>query len=212
MENLAENIISVAIVEDDRDIRESLKLIIDGTPGYVCEQVYGDCESGVEGLLKDDVDVVMMDISLPGKSGIEGVKILKKGKPIMDFIMLTIQQDDDSIFESLCAGASGYLTKETPPVRILGAIREVFNGGSPMSAKIARKVVLSFKTEVDTPLTSRESEILKCLCEGSNYAQIAEALFVSKNTVASHIKSIYRKLQVNSRGEVVRKAIKERLV
>ncbi|MCB0805855.1 MAG: response regulator transcription factor [Bacteroidales bacterium] len=205
-------VIAVSIVEDDRDIRDSLAMIINGTPGFVCEHVYGDCESGIKGIPEQGADVVLMDINLPGKSGIEGVKKLKAGNPDIDFIMLTINDDEETIFEALCAGATGYLTKETAPQVILHSIREVYNGGSPMSANIARKVVTSFKTIDENPLTERETEILRHLCDGSNYTQIAEALFVSKNTVASHIKNIYRKLQVNSRGEVVRKAIKERLV
>jgi DNA-binding NarL/FixJ family response regulator len=153
-----------------------------------------------------------MDIGLPGLSGIEGVKLLKDELPSTDFIMLTIQEDDDSVFNSLCAGATGYLLKDTPPHDLLQSIKEVKKGGSPMSPSIARRIINSFKPNPVNPLTKREIEILEKLCDGENYKSIADSLFVSGHTVRAHIKSIYRKLQVNSRGEAVKKAIKDKLV
>ncbi|MEM7105502.1 MAG: response regulator transcription factor [Bacteroidota bacterium] len=206
--------IHVAIVEDDNDIRETLALIINGTPGFTCKLVYSDCESAIADLPNQYARVVLMDIQLPGKSGIEGVRILKPKLNEVDFVMLSIQQDDESIFNAIKAGASGYLVKDTPPAELLRAITEVCQGGAPMSANIARKVIQSFhaSTVAPSPLSERETEILKFLCEGQNYRTIAEKLFVSPHTVRTHIKNIYKKLHVSSRAEAVRKAVDDRLV
>jgi DNA-binding NarL/FixJ family response regulator len=153
-----------------------------------------------------------MDIDLPGMSGISCVRRLKEKMPDLDIIMLTIKEDDESVFESLCAGASGYLIKETPPVELLAAIKEAREGGAPMSAHIARKIVKSFHKTRNSPLSSRETEVLRMLCKGDNYKAIAEALFVSNNTIKAHIKNIYKKLHVHSRAEAVSKALKDRLI
>jgi DNA-binding NarL/FixJ family response regulator len=150
-----------------------------------------------------------MDVQLPGINGIEGIKLLKEEMPATDFIMLTIRDDPEVIFESLCAGATGYLLKETPPVKLLAAIREVREGGSPMSPAIAREIALSFQPSNDNPLTGREKEVLAMLTNGDNYTTIATSLFISGNTVRAHIKNIYRKLHVNSRAEAVIAAIKK---
>ena len=199
-------------VHDDGEIRQLLTVIIDGSPGYSCRQSYNDCESAVEGIQNDPPDVVLMDINLPGKSGIEGVTLLKEKLPETDFIMLTVKDDDESVFDSVCAGATGYLLKDTPPAILLESIKEVHHGGSPMSTAIARRVVSSFKKKSDSPLTERETEILQKICNGNNHRDIAEALFISSDTVRTHIKSIYRKLHVHSRAEVVKKAIKDHLI
>lgn len=204
--------IHVAIVEDDHDIRRTLALIIDGTPGFSCQFDYVDCETALPEILKYKPDVVLMDINLPGMSGIEGVKKLKAQMPNLDVIMLTIQVDDHSVFESICAGATGYMLKSTPPAALLQAIEEVNKGGAPMSASIARKVLGSFRRSSQSPLSERETEILRLLCEGQNYKGIAEQLFVSGHTVRSHIKNIYKKLHVNSRAEAVKKAMRDKLV
>ncbi|OGU27835.1 MAG: hypothetical protein A2057_07380 [Ignavibacteria bacterium GWA2_35_9] len=204
--------ITVTIVEDDSEIRKMLSLIIDRSPGFSCKQTYSDCETAVGNISKKSTDVVLMDIHLPKMSGIEGVKILKEKLPETDFIMLTVQEDNESVFNSLCAGATGYLLKDTPPAALLAAIKEVKEGGSPMSPSIARRIISSFRPNLESPLSKRESEILEMLCNGDNYKTIADALFISGHTVRAHIKSIYRKLQVNSRGEAVNKALKDRLV
>ncbi|MFQ5640613.1 MAG: response regulator [bacterium] len=204
--------ITVAIVEDDREIRQLLTLIIDGSPGYECKQSFNDCETAISEIVANPPDVVLMDIDLPGMSGIEGVKRLKTELPDTDFIMLTIKEDDDSIFDSVCAGATGYLVKDMPPADLLQAIKEVYEGGAPMSANIARRVVTSFKKSTESPLTPRETEILQKLCDGDNYKTIAAALFISGDTVRAHIKNIYQKLHVSSRAEVVKKAIRDRLI
>ncbi|MGI9542247.1 MAG: response regulator, partial [Cyclobacteriaceae bacterium] len=137
--------IDVAIVEDDAEIRQTLALIIDGTPGFYCKRTFSACEEAIVSLPESPPDVVLMDINLPGITGIEGVKVLKEQIPKVDFIMLTIQEDDDSVFNSLLAGATGYLVKDTPPSELLDSIKEVYEGGSPMSTHIARRIVTSFK-------------------------------------------------------------------
>ena len=205
-------IIHVAIVEDDDEIRQTLALIINGTPGYHCKHTFIDCESAIKELPNLYVNVVLMDIELPGITGIEGIKKLKPLIPDTDFIMLTIKQDDESIFESLRAGASGYLAKDTPPTELLKSIKEVFEGGAPMSTNIAKKVIQSFRSTSESPLSERETEILKLLCDGMNYRSIADQIFLSAHTVKSHIKNIYKKLHVNSRAEAVKKAIKDKLI
>ncbi|MET1260256.1 response regulator transcription factor [Flagellimonas sp. DF-77] len=203
--------IHIAIVEDDDEIRQTMQLIIDGTPGFFCKQSFPDGESALSTLCEVDVDIVLMDINLPGKSGIEVTRILKSRKPKLDIIMLTVQSDDDSIFESLCAGASGYLLKDTSPADLLVHIREVHEGGAPMSGQIARRIINSFRI-IENPLSTRETEILKMLSKGMNYKEIAEEIFLSPHTIKTHIKNIYSKLHVNNRAEAIYKAIKQKLI
>ena len=205
-------VISVAIVEDDDDIREGLAILVNGTEGFVCTDTFRDCESAIATIGALRVDVVLMDIQLPGMSGIEGIGRIKERSPATDVIMLTIHKDDDLVFRSLCAGATGYLVKNTKPERILDAIREVVDGGAPMSTNIARMIVSSFRKTTATPLTTRETEVLTNLCKGQSYKMIADVMFVSEQTVHFHIKNIYQKLQVHSKSEAVAKAIREKLV
>lgn len=209
---MSSSLIHVGIVEDNDEIRQTLALIIDGTPGYSCKMVFSNAEDAIESLRNSYINVVLMDIELPGMTGIEAVKQLKPTAPDMDFLMLTIRQDDEAIFQSICAGATGYLVKDTPPTALLQAIQEVADGGAPMSTSIARKVVRSFHATAPSPLTGRETEILKLLCDGLNYRSIAQQLFLSAHTVKSHIKNIYKKLHVNSRAEAVGKALKDKLI
>lgn len=204
--------ITVALIEDDPDIRESLGLIINGTKGYSCTQRFSSAEEGIKVIKSDPPMIVLMDIQLPGLSGIEATQLLKQTVPEVDILMLTGQTDDQSVFDSLKAGACGYLLKQTPPARLLQAIDEVVQGGAPMSGRIARRVLASFQPTGPSPLTTRETEILSLLCEGKTYSTIAETLFVSGHTVRSHIKNIYQKLHVNSRGEAVNKALKDKLI
>jgi DNA-binding NarL/FixJ family response regulator len=161
---------------------------------------------------KELPDVVLMDIELPGMSGIEGIQKIREKHPEIDTIMLTVHEDDKMVFNSLCAGATGYLIKTTPPARLLEAIKDVKEGGAPMSAGVARMVIQSFQSSPQKILTPRESEILSLLCEGKSYKMIAAALFISQGTVHSHIKNIYRKLEVNSKSEAVAKAFQEKLI
>ncbi len=206
--------ISVAIVDDKRDIREGIRLILDGAEGFQCVATYPDAESAIAGIRSSEVDVVLMDIGLPNMSGIECVRHLKEQNPRLDIIMLTVHDDDNSIFQSLEAGAFGYLTKNIFPSKLLNAIREVKEGGSPMSSNIARRVVSSFKrfTNPTDNLSKREKEVLHLLCQGKSYTVIAKALFVSPNTVRFHLKNIYKKLQVNSKYEAMLKASKDNII
>jgi DNA-binding NarL/FixJ family response regulator len=204
--------ITVSIVEDDKDIRESLALLIDGTKGFACIRTYSNCEAALEGIPDDAPDVVLMDLGLPGMSGIEGIRKIKENLPGLDIVVLTIHVDMKLVFEALCAGACGYLLKDTTPEKLLEALKETVAGGAPMSTKIARMVVGSFRTTPHATLTERETEVLAQLCQGKSYKMIADALFISEETVRRHIKNIYKKLQVGSKSEAVVKAIKEKLV
>lgn len=210
---MTENI-TVAIVDDKRDIREGLQLIINHAEGFRCVATYSDGESALENLPKVKPDVVLMDIGLPKMSGIECVKQLKDIAPEIEIIMLTVHADNDYIFESLRAGAVGYLVKNIFPSKLLNSIKEVKNGGSPMSSSIARKVVSSFNSfsKPAANLTKREKEVLDLLCQGKSYKVIADDLFISPDTVRYHLKNIYKKLQVNSKYEAVIKALKDGMV
>ncbi|MEM7187816.1 MAG: response regulator transcription factor [Bacteroidota bacterium] len=203
--------IHIAIVEDDHEIRQTLQLILDGSSGFSCKYAFPDAESAMASIPNLPVEVVLMDIDLPGKNGIDATRELKKKCPTVDFIMLTVQSDDDSIFESLCAGATGYLLKDTNPADLLVHIKEVFDGGSPMSSQIARRIISSFRI-IENPLSDRETEVLKLLSQGLNYRDVAEEIFLSPHTVKTHIKNIYSKLHVNNRAEAIYKAIKQKLI
>jgi DNA-binding NarL/FixJ family response regulator len=204
--------IQVAIIEDNHEIRQLMQLIVDGSPGFSCHRAWADCESAVEEILALPPDVLLMDIELPGMSGIEGVSHIRQANDQLNILMLTVREDSESIFDSLCAGATGYLLKGTPPAELLAAIREAHTGGAPMSPAIAMRVVKSFHRSRQENLSARELEILQLLSEGENYSTIAEQLFISKNTVKGHIKNIYRKLHVNTRAEAVLKAREDRLI
>ena len=204
--------ISVSIVEDDDDIRQSLALLINSTEGFTCANTYPECMSAIKGIDKDLTDVVLMDIGLPGMSGIEGIRRIKEKHPQLDIIVLTVHENDEMVFEALCAGACGYLVKETPTSRLLEAIREVKLGGSPMSTQIARMVVGSFTKKSEHLVTPRETDVLNQLCKGKSYKMIGESLSISEETVRRHLKSIYKKLEVHSKSEAVAKALREKLV
>lgn len=201
--------VDVIIVEDIREIREGLQLLIGSSAGFSCKQAFPNAEEAVDALPSLRPDVVLMDINLPGMSGIEAVRILKEKCPGTLFIMSTVYEDDENIFESLKAGASGYLLKKTAPSRIIDAITEVTQGGSPMSSQIARKVIDSFrkKDTIDDAdiLTPKEKEVLKALAKGLRYKEIAVQLEVSIETIRSHARRIYEKLQVQSRTEALNK-------
>ncbi len=204
--------ITVSLIEDHDDIRKMLERIIETAEGFSVASAYRDCESALKRIESDLPDVILMDIGLPGMSGIEGARKIRKLLPETDIIMVTVYQDDKRVFEALCAGASGYLTKNVAPARLLEAIKEAHEGGAPMSANIARMVVRSFREKTESPLTKRETEVLSQLCDGKSYKMIADALSISETTVHTHIKHIYRKLEVHSQTEAVAKALREKLV
>jgi len=205
-------LIRVAIVEDDADIRSALAELLNSSTGFQCAGAYADCEAAMAEMERNPPEVVLMDIVLPGMSGIEGVAAIRKRFPEIDVLMLTVHPDDRFVYEALAAGASGYLLKESDTERILDAIREVRRGGAPMSRAIARRVVESFHRAQESPLSEREREVLAQLCQGRSYSDIARALYVSQETVHFHIKNIYRKLQVHSKSAAVARALKDRLV
>ena len=210
-------VIKAAIVEDQTDIRSGLTVLINGTPGYRCTGSYRSMEEALAGIASKTPDVVLCDIGLPGMSGIEGIRILKERYPTLSLLMLTVYDDDERIFDALCAGASGYLLKRTAPARLLESLREAVSGGAPMSPEVATRVIAVFREirppeRADYDLTPHESRLLKLLVDGHNYTTAAEELRVSYNTVKFHMRQIYAKLQVHSKSEAVAKAMRERLV
>jgi len=206
--------IRVAIVEDDADVRDSIALLLTAAPEVELTGAYGDCESGIPAISESNPDIVLMDIQLPGRSGLEGIRELREALPNIDVIVLTIHEKDEVVFEALRAGACGYLVKGEDTDGLLQSIREAHTGGAPMSTRIARLVVHSFDAtpKLPSPLTPRETEVLTELCNGKSYKMIGEALFISVETVRRHLKNIYRKLEVHSNSQAVAKALRERLV
>lgn len=203
--------IRVSIVEDTDDIREAMRVLINGSQGFECLHVFPDAETALQGLPEKEMDVVLMDINLPGMNGIDCMARLKDKMPLTQFMMCTVYDDDESIFSALELGANGYMLKRTSPAQILEAIRDLHEGGSPMSSEIARRVVdaMQRKKKPAGPaemLTDRETEILDFLSRGYLYKEIANELFISKETVKKHIHNIYYKLQVQTRTEALNKA------
>src|SRR4051812_35451584 len=210
-------IIKAAVIEDLREIREGLTTLINFTEGFRCTGSYRSVEEALAKLHQDVPDVLLSDIGLPGMSGIEGVRLLKQRYPSMQVLMLTVYNDDDRIFDALCAGASGYLLKRTPPVRLLESIREAMSGGAPVSPEVATRMIKFFREfhsaeRSEYELTPHESRLLKLLTEGYNYTTAAEKLGVSYNTIKFHVRHIFDKLQVHSKSEAVVKAMRDRLV
>ena len=209
--------IKVAIIEDRREIREGLAMLIDGTDGYSCVGAFPTMEDAIARIHHNLPQVALVDIGLPGMSGIEGIAILKERHPDLSLLMLTVYDDDERILKALCAGACGYLLKKTPPARLLESIREVIAGGAPMSPVVARKVIYLFREfrppeQAEFHLTPHESKLLRMLVEGHNYKSVAAELGVSINTISFHMRHIYEKLQVHSKSEAVSKALRQRLV
>jgi DNA-binding NarL/FixJ family response regulator len=204
--------IRIVIVEDDNLIRDGFALLINSTYGFSIVNTYSNCEDALKRLQEDAPDVVLMDIELPGMNGIEGIERIKKIRPKTNIIVVTVYDNDTLVFQALCAGAGGYLTKNMQPARLLEAIKDIQEGGAPMSTNIARMVVSSFQKNRNSPLTSRETEVLELLSKGKSYSTIAEELFVDKETVRTHIKNIYWKLEVHSKAEAIEKALRNKLI
>jgi len=209
--------IKVAIYEDNNSLRESLGYLIMGTNNLELCGSYADCLSVIENTSNQRPDVILMDIDLPQITGIEATIMIKEKFPEINIMMLTVYEQKDKIFEALCAGATGYLLKKTPSVQIIEAVEELYNGGSPMSGEIARKVMNFFpkqqpNKENPYQISDREMDILRCLTNGDSYKMIADKCFISIGTVRTHINSIYKKLHVNSKSEAVIKAMKENIV
>ncbi len=209
--------IFVAIVEDQPGVREGLAALVNGSEGFRCVGRYASCEDALIGIETDAPDVMLMDIGLPGMSGIAGVRLIKSKFPDVKLLMLTVYENNERVFEAICAGADGYLLKTTPPVQLLQAIREIHEGGAAMSPVISRKVLEMFqnshgKSSEEFDLSQRELEILHHLVQGNSYKIIGEALSISAHTVHFHIKNIYRKLHVTSKTEAVAVALRHRFV
>ncbi len=209
--------IKVAIVEDQRDIREGLAWLIKLTEGYQCTGSFRSMEEALEKIRFELPEIMLVDIGLPGMSGIEGIRLLKESYPEILLLMLTVYDDDEMIFDALCAGACGYLLKKTPPARLIESLTEAMGGGAPMSPEVAHRVIKLFREisppdKADYQLTPHELRILKLLVEGHNYKTAATAQGVKVTTIAFHMRNIYEKLQVHSKSEAVSKALRNRLV
>jgi DNA-binding NarL/FixJ family response regulator len=209
--------IRVAIVEDQREIRDSLATLLDGTPGFHCSGSYRSMEAALGPLLNDPPDIALLDIGLPGMSGIDGVRRLAAVAPTISCLMLTVYEDDTRIFEALCAGACGYLLKKTLPARILDSLKEAVAGGAPMSPEVARRVITLFRdvrppAQADYNLTPHEIRLLRLFADGYNYKTAAIELGVTVHTISFHLRRIYEKLQVHSKTQAVAKALSHRLL
>lgn len=206
------NVTRVCIVEDDHVIREAFATIIGANDDFDVIATFDNAEDAIQQVETLRPDVLLMDIELPGINGIEGITRIKKIRPKTQIIVVTVYENDDLVFKALCEGAGGYLTKNMRPERLTEAIKEVMEGGAPMSTNIARMVVSSFQKNHNSPLTSRETEVLELLAQGKSYSGIAQQLYVDKETIRTHIKNIYWKLEVHSKAEAIEKAKKERFI
>ena len=209
--------IKVALIEDQRDVREGLAMLIGGSPGFRCVATFRTMEAALHAIERDLPDLILTDIGLPGMSGVDGIRILKDRHPGLPVVALTIYDDDDNIFEALCAGAYGYILKNTPPARLLEHLQEVVAGGAPMSPDVARRVIHLFREfrpseRAAHHLTQQETELLKLIVDGHSYKTAAARLGISTSTVSFHLQNIYNKLQVHSKSEAVAKALRDKLV
>jgi len=209
-------IVRVVIIEDQRETREGLRFLIDTTEGHRCVATSETMEQALAGMRPELVDIVLVDLGLPGMSGIQGREI-KARYPTLPLVALTIYEDDARIFEALCAGATGYLLKKTPPARLLECLRDAMSGGAPISPEVASRVIALFQKirppeEADYHLTPHELRLLKMLSEDHSYKSAAAALRSSVNTVKFHMRSIYAKLQVHSKSEAVAKSLRRGIV
>jgi DNA-binding NarL/FixJ family response regulator len=205
--------LTALLIEDQRDIREGLRVLINGTSGYRCTGAFGSIEDALTLAASEPPQVILLDIGLPGLSGLEGIPLLRARYPSAAILILTVYEDDDRIFRALCAGAAGYLLKKTPPARLLESLREAVDGGAPMSLEVARKVITLFRQfqppeRADYNLSPHEMRLLKLLSDGHNYKTAAGKLALSINTVSFHMRRIYEKLHVHSKSEAVAKALR----
>lgn len=210
--------IKVAVFEDNKLLRESLRQLINNAEGMACSGAFPDASKLLRNMQMANPDVVMMDINMPGISGIGAVQVIKEKFPQVRILMQTVFDDNDKIFAAICAGASGYMLKKTAPQKMIEAIREIFAGGAPMTASVAVKILQMFRLQSVSKnnefidLSQREKEILALLVKGKSYKAVASACFISIDTVSTHVRHIYEKLQVHSKSEAVAKAINQKLV
>jgi DNA-binding NarL/FixJ family response regulator len=209
--------VRVVIIEDLREVREGLTRLVNGTSGFQCTGSYRTMEAALAGMSASRPDVILTDIGLPGIDGIEGTRLLRARFPAVPILALSVYDDDDNVFNAICAGASGYLLKNTTPARLMESLQEVVDGGAPMSPDVARRVVTIFR-EYRPParapyhLTPHETALLKLMIDGHHYKTAAREMGISTSTVSFHLKNIYEKLQVHSKTEAVAKALRERLI
>lgn len=194
----------ITIIEDNVSIREGFSAVLDTIEKYEVMNLYSNCEDALANLDQDQPDVVLMDIELPGMDGIAGTIRIKKQLPNCIVLIITVLEDSEKVFRSLCAGAGGYIVKNSNLSEIVQNIDEALAGGAPMSLSIARMVVQSFRQQQDSPLTDREIQVLQSIAEGKSYSKIALDLYVSKETIRTHIKNIYRKLEVSSKADAIK--------
>jgi DNA-binding NarL/FixJ family response regulator len=213
--------IKVVLYEDNNQLREGLSMLIHGSEGFLVVNGYRNCNHIEEDIKADNPDIVLMDIDMPGVGGIEGLKLIRKHNTTCKVLMLTVFDDRKNIFEAIRSGADGYLLKKTQPAKLLDHLKDAYDGGSPMTASIARQVIVMFneyhisgdtKKGEEYNLTSREKEVLQLMVKGYSYKMAASELFITVETVRSHIRHIYEKLHVNSKSEAVAKAFKDRLL
>jgi DNA-binding NarL/FixJ family response regulator len=202
----------IILVEDDNIIRNAFVTLIQQSGDYTVANAYSNAEAAIKNVKDDAPDICLMDIELPGMNGIEAIPKIKALSPTTQVVVVTVYENDDLVFKALCEGASGYLTKNMPPQKLIDSLKELENGGAPMSTNIARLVVSSFHKNRQSPLTARELEVLELLSSGKSYSTIADQLFVDKETVKSHIKNIYLKLEVHSKAEAIEKAKKSKYI
>ncbi|HEX9651095.1 MAG TPA: response regulator transcription factor [Cyclobacteriaceae bacterium] len=198
----------IVIIEDNEQIREGYALILNTNSNYNVVSTYNKCEKALKYLHKDNPAIVFMDIELPGMDGIRGIKEIKKLRPDIDIVVISVYDENDKIFDALCAGASGYITKSSNHMELLHAVDQVLKNGAPMSSNIARKVVQSFQRNYNTPLSARETQVLSFLASGATYQSISRDLEIGLETVKTHVKHIYTKLQVSSKTEALELAKK----
>lgn len=194
----------ITIIEDNEKIREGFVEVVRSSGRYEVVSQYSNCEDAISHLQHDRPDVILMDIGLPGINGIEGTSRIRKRLPGCIVLIITVMEDSEKVFQSLCAGAGGYIVKNSNIEDIVRSIDEALAGGAPMSLQIARMVVQSFKLSNDSPLSDRETEVLQGIAQGKSYTKVANELYISKDTVRSHIKNIYQKLAVNSKAEALK--------
>jgi DNA-binding NarL/FixJ family response regulator len=202
----------ICIIEDNVAVKDGFAMILNSINSYYVVNTYTNCEDAIKRLKADSPDIILMDLELPGMSGIKGTMEIKKILPKVDIIINTIYEGSDMVFEALCAGASGYITKNSNYTELLDSIEQVVKGGAPMSTNIAKMVVRSFQKNPYSPLSKRETEVLEHIAKGKSYSVIAKELFITKETVKSHFKNIYLKLQVNTKAEAIAKAKNEKYI
>ncbi|NER18330.1 response regulator transcription factor [Spongiivirga citrea] len=202
----------IIIVEDNVPLSKGFKKHIDKTDDYEVVNIYDNCEDALLNLKVDKPVIVLMDIELPGMNGVEGTKKIKAKYPNINILIVTVYENSETVFNALCAGASGYLTKNATPQQITNALDEVMKGGAPMSIHIAKMVVQSFRKAPESILSDRETEVLSLLASGKSYKSVADTMFISVNTIRFHVKNIYDKLQVCSREDAIKKANDQRLI